>query len=113
MYESLEQEDLSGKLVLVQPSQAARHMAVRSMRFDGMFMEEKVNHITIRRPGPLMGIAEAGTHAGIITNGGLISPQSESQNSITPPPVNRSPDGNLKQIDPSKVCPVYPLKAPA
>ena len=45
MYESLEQEDLTGKLVFVHPSHGARHMAVRSIHFDGMFMEEKMNHL--------------------------------------------------------------------
>lgn len=110
MYDSLEHEDLSGKLVLVQPSLVARQMAVRTMFLDGMFMDERVHPIPIRRPGPLMGIAESGKNVGVITNGGLISPQSESQNSMpTPPPVNRSPDGGLKQIDPSKVRPIHPL----
>ena len=102
MYEGLEQEDLTGKLVLVQPLHSARHMAVRSIRLDGMFMDEKVNQVPIRRPGPLVGIAEMNA-GGVVTNGGLISPQSESQKSMsTPPPTNGSPD-NLKYIDPSKV----------
>ena len=103
MYELLEQESLAGKLVLVQPTHAAQNMAVRATHLPGMFME-KMNHVPIRRPGPLIGLSDSSRGIGVVTNGGLISPQSESQKSMsTPPPSNGSPDG-LKQIDPSKVC---------
>ncbi|KAM5534271.1 hypothetical protein V8D89_011999 [Ganoderma adspersum] len=104
MYDSLMQEDLAGKLVLLQPpvdqSPFVRQMAVRRARFDGLFLEERLSPIPMRRPGPL-GISESNLHSHVITNGGLISPQSETQTSISPPPMDRSPDG-LRQIDPSK-----------
>ena len=111
MYSGLEKEELAGKLVLLQPpndaSPAVRQMAVRSLRLDGLFMEEKLTPFAVRRPVSLLGIAESALNPNVVTNGGLISPQSEGQGSMrpTPPPANRSPD-NLKMIDPSKVSEV-------
>ena len=107
MYNSLVEEDLAGKLVLIQcphdSSLAVRQMAVRSIYLDGLFMEERIYPQPIGRPGPLIGLSEANMNGSVVTNGGLISPQSESQGSMpTPPPANRSPD-SFKQIDPSKV----------
>ncbi|EJF56603.1 hypothetical protein DICSQDRAFT_183737 [Dichomitus squalens LYAD-421 SS1] len=106
MYESLMQEDLAGKLVLLQPpmkpTPLVRQMAVRNIRFEGLFSEESLSPIPMRRPGPgLLGISESNLHPHVITNGGLISPQSETQGSISPPPANRTPEG-FKHIDPSK-----------
>ncbi|KAH9943309.1 uncharacterized protein BXZ73DRAFT_97356 [Epithele typhae] len=104
MVDTLERDDLTGKLVLVQPPLVARHLAVRPIHLEGLFREEKMNAIPIRRPGPLIGLSEAGINVnmGVVTNGGLISPRSESQKSMpSPPPSHGSPDG-LKQIDPSK-----------
>lgn len=105
MYDWLEKEDLVGKLVLMQPpnetSPAVRRMSARTLRIDGLFMAEKVSPWVARRPGPLFGIAD-GTSS-VVTNGGLISPQSESQSSMsTPPPRNLSSEG-LRMIDPTKV----------
>ncbi len=108
MYNSLEKEDFAGKLVLLQPpsdaSSSVRQMAVKSLQLDGLFMEERLNQLHGRRPGPLLGISEPAMNSNVVTNGGLISPQSEGQGSMgpTPPPANRSPD-NFKHIDPSKV----------
>ncbi|RDX53944.1 hypothetical protein OH76DRAFT_1167444 [Lentinus brumalis] len=107
MYNSLEKEDFAGKLVLLQPpsdaSSSVRQMAVKSLQLDGLFMEERLNQLHGRRPGPLLGISEPAMNSNVVTNGGLISPQSEGQGSMgpTPPPANRSPD-NFKHIDPSK-----------
>ncbi|KAI0720265.1 hypothetical protein C8T65DRAFT_8635 [Cerioporus squamosus] len=107
MYSSLEKEELVGKLVLLQPSSdaspAVQQMAVKSLRIDGLFMEERLSQLSGRRPGPLFGISEPALNPNVVTNGGLISPQSEGQGSMgpTPPPANRSPD-NLKLIDQSK-----------
>ena len=109
MHDSLMQEDLAGKLVLLQPpidqTPLVRQMAVRRACLDGLFQEERLSPIPTRRPGPL-GISESNLHPHVITNGGLISPQSETQTSISPPPADRSSDG-LRQIDPSKVCGSY------
>ena len=107
MYESLLQEDLTGKLVLLQPpmnpTPLVRQMAVRNIRFEGLFSEERICPIPVRRPGPgPLGISETNLHPHVITNGGLISPQSETQGSISPPPAHRTPEG-FKHIDPSKV----------
>ncbi|KAI0638328.1 hypothetical protein C8Q77DRAFT_1090587 [Trametes polyzona] len=105
MYDSLEKEDLVGKLVLMQPPQdtsfSMRRMSARSLHFDGLFMAEKVRPWMARRPGPLLGISDS--NSSVITNGGLISPQSsESQVSLpTPPPRNLSAEG-LRTIDPTK-----------
>ncbi|KAI0832571.1 hypothetical protein BC628DRAFT_1347344 [Trametes gibbosa] len=104
MYDGLEKEDLVGKLVLMQPpnemSPDTRRMAARSLRFDGLFMSEKVTPWMTRRPGPLLGISDSSS--GVVTNGGLISPQSESQSSMsTPPPRNLSSEGR-RAIDPTK-----------
>lgn len=109
MYGNLEEEDLAGKLVLLQvpkeSSPAVRHMAVRSIHLDGLFMEERLGPGPIARPGPLTAYSDSnmGMGMGLVTNSGLISPQSESQGSMpTPPPAHRSPD-HFKQVDPSKV----------
>ncbi|KAI0774414.1 hypothetical protein C8Q74DRAFT_1368893 [Fomes fomentarius] len=107
MYGNLEEEDLAGKLVLLQvpkdSSPAVRHMAVRSIHLDGLFMEERLGPGPIA-PGPLTAYSDSnmGMGMGLVTNSGLISPQSESQGSMpTPPPAHRSPD-HFKQVDPSK-----------
>ncbi|KAI0775970.1 hypothetical protein BD413DRAFT_257475 [Trametes elegans] len=104
MYDSLEKEDLSGKLVLMQPpadlSPAMRRMSARFIRLDGLFLSERVSPWMNRRPGPLLGISD--NSSGVITNGGLISPQSETQTSVpTPPPSNQSSE-QYRTIDPSK-----------
>ncbi|KAI9000874.1 hypothetical protein BD414DRAFT_15154 [Trametes punicea] len=102
-WDSLANEDLAGRLVLVQPPNnpfpAMRRMPARSLRCDGLFVAERVNPWMSRRPGPLFGLSDSAL--GVVTNGGLISPQSESQASMTtPPPQNLSE--RLKPIDPSK-----------
>ncbi|KAH9850729.1 hypothetical protein C2E23DRAFT_887074 [Lenzites betulinus] len=104
MCDALEKENLVGKLVLMQPpnelSPAMRRMAARSLRFEELFMSEKVTPWMLRRPGPLLGISDSSS--GVVTNGGLISPQSESQSSMsTPPPRNSSSEGP-RFIDPTK-----------
>ncbi|KAI0352980.1 hypothetical protein OH77DRAFT_1407962 [Trametes cingulata] len=105
MYEGIEKEDLTAKLVLMQPStefsSAMLRMSARSIRFDSLFMTEKVTSPWMaRRPGPILGIC--GSNSSVVTNGGLISPQSETQASMpTPPPQNQSPE-YLRPIDPTK-----------
>lgn len=105
MYDALDKEDLVQKLVLMEPPSDSfpviHRMSARTTRFDGLFMAEKVTAWLARRPGPLLGISEASS--GVVTNGGLISPQSESQGSMyaTPPPNGSSE--YLKPIDPTKV----------
>ncbi|RPD67017.1 hypothetical protein L227DRAFT_11412 [Lentinus tigrinus ALCF2SS1-6] len=107
MYSSLEKEELVGKLVLVQPpsdaSPAIRQMVAKSLQLDGLFMEERLTPLSARRPCPLLGLTEPALNPNVVTNGGLISPQSEGQGSMgpTPPPANRSPD-HFRLIDPSK-----------
>ncbi|KAI0660844.1 hypothetical protein C8Q70DRAFT_747935 [Cubamyces menziesii] len=104
MYDALDKEDLVQKLVLMEPPSDSfpviHRMSARTTRFDGLFMAEKVTPWLARRPGPLLGISEASS--GVVTNGGLISPQSESQGSMyaTPPPNGSSE--YLKPIDPTK-----------
>ncbi|CDO76545.1 hypothetical protein BN946_scf184982.g4 [Trametes cinnabarina] len=102
MHNSLAKADLARKLVLLQPpaelSPVMYRMSARSLRFDGLFMKENVNPWMSRRPGPLL----ADSSSGVVTNGGLISPQSESQTSmITPPPQSHS-FGGPRPIDPTK-----------
>ena len=112
MYSSLEQEDLTGKLVFVHPpsypSPIVRQMAVRSVQSPDLFIKDILSPVATRRPGHLVGIPEPSVNSSVITNGGLISPQSESQVSTlpSPPPVNRSPE-SLRHIDPTKVSFVY------
>ncbi|KAI0750948.1 hypothetical protein C8Q80DRAFT_1268254 [Daedaleopsis nitida] len=106
MYNSLEQEDLAGKLILLQPSNnpspAMRQMGTRSLRLEGLFMEERLSPLPIARPGPLVGIPDACMGMNGVPSNGLISPQSESQCSMpTPPPGNRTPE-NPRMVDPSK-----------
>lgn len=105
MYDGLEKDDLVGKLVLMQPpnemSPAVRRMSARTLRIDGLFMTEKVNPWAARRPGPLFGLAEG--HSSVVTNGGLISPQSESQSSGSTPPPRHSSSEGLRYIDATKV----------
>ncbi|KAI9056541.1 hypothetical protein FKP32DRAFT_1682478 [Trametes sanguinea] len=104
MYDGLEKEDLASKLVLLQPpaelSPSMRRMSARSLRFDGLFMTERVNPWMSRRPGPLLGLAD--NSSGVVTNGGLISPQSESQASMTTPPPQAQTFGGPRAIDPTK-----------
>ncbi|KAI0375786.1 hypothetical protein BV20DRAFT_16171 [Pilatotrama ljubarskyi] len=104
MYEGLEQEDLAGKLVIMQPPtefvSGMLRTSARSIRFDSLFMTEKASHWMSRRPGPILGIS--GSNPSVVTNGGLISPQSETQASMpTPPPQTRSSE-YLRTIDPTK-----------
>lgn len=105
MYDGLEKDDLVGKLVLMQPpnevSPAVRRMSARTLRIDGLFMMEKVNPWAARRPGPLFGLADG--HSSVVTNGGLISPQSESQSSGSTPPPRHSSSEGLRYIDATKV----------
>ncbi|KAL1944302.1 hypothetical protein VTO73DRAFT_3487 [Trametes versicolor] len=104
MYDGLEKDDLVGKLVLMQPpnemSPAVRRMSARTLRIDGLFMTEKVNPWAARRPGPLFGLADG--HSSVVTNGGLISPQSESQSSGSTPPPRHSSSEGLRYIDATK-----------
>ncbi|KAI0650592.1 hypothetical protein C8Q79DRAFT_998404 [Trametes meyenii] len=109
MCDALEKQDLSEKLVVMQPpnelSPTMRRISSRSIRFDGLFMSERVTVWPPRRPGPLLGISDS--NPGVVTNGGLISPQSESQGSLsTPPPHSQSSASGseyiLKPIDPTK-----------
>ena len=60
-----------------------RHLPVPTISIDGLFMSGRPSYFQ-RRPGPL-GIL----NGGVVTNGGLISPQSEMQMSApTTPPMN-------------------------
>ncbi|KAI0677403.1 hypothetical protein C8Q78DRAFT_1065958 [Trametes maxima] len=117
MCDDLEKEDLSGKLVVMQPpnelSPTMRRISARSIRFDGLFMSERVTTWPPRRLAPLLGISDS--NPGVITNGGLISPQSESQGSLsTPPPHSQSSASSdyLKPIDPSKVSYINTVQNP-
>ncbi|OBZ76776.1 hypothetical protein A0H81_03973 [Grifola frondosa] len=93
---TLEKEELLGKLVLMQgssePTEDIRQLPVPFMQVDGLFMSERPAYVP-RRPGPLIGL----NNANVVTNGGLISPQSETQSTV--PTAAR---GVPRPIDPTK-----------
>lgn len=100
---SLAKEELLGKLVFLQGynelSAEMLQMALPSIQVDGLFLSEKPPSVPRRSgaPGPLAFPSATGS---ITTNGGLISPQSETY-SITGHIHRAGTSG--KPIDPTKV----------
>ncbi|KAJ3550976.1 hypothetical protein NM688_g4956 [Phlebia brevispora] len=99
---SLGKEELLGKLVFLQgynePSAELLQLSLPSIRVDGLFLSDKPPQMP-RRSGPPGPLALPGVTSTVTTNGGLISPQSETH-SITGPPHRPGTAG--KPIDPTK-----------
>ncbi|GBE79330.1 hypothetical protein SCP_0205280 [Sparassis crispa] len=96
-FKALESEELTGKLVIfqvgTQTAEEVQQFAVPSMQVDGLFMIREALQWQ-RRPGP---IPLTGLSSTVTTNGGLISPQSETQSSTTAPMRTA-----CRPIDPTK-----------
>lgn len=97
---TLGSEELLGKLVLLQGSNELcpelRQLSLPSIPVSGLFMSQKLPH-SIRPPGPIQ-LPPPGLGT-VTTNGGLISPQSETHSTST----GTAPRGGGKLIDPTKV----------
>lgn len=95
----LENEELLGKVVVLQgcdePPEEWRQLALPFMQTEGLFMTHKPFPSPQRRPGP---VHLVGLNHNVTTTGGLISPQSETE-----PSVSQSSQGPGKPIDPTKV----------
>lgn len=102
-YTSLNREELLGKLALlrgpVDPTDDVQGLAIPDISVQGLFELHKLPGVDSKRPGPIS-LPTPGLGS-ITTNGGLISPQSESHFSRTSEPSR--PVGAGKLIDPTKV----------
>lgn len=102
-YAGLDRDQLLGKLALlrgpVDPVDDIQDLAIPVVSVQGLFELHKLPSIESTRPGPIS--LPAPGRGNIITNGGLISPQSESRFSRTSDTVRPGVTGKL--IDPTKV----------
>lgn len=100
---SLAKEELLGKLVFLkgynEPSADLLQLALPSIQVDNLFLADKPAHIP-RRSGPPGFLVFPGVTSTVTTNGGLISPQSETHSIIGPP---HRPGTGGQPIDPTKV----------
>lgn len=102
---SLGQEELLGKLVLLQgsfePSAELHQLALPSIRVEGLFASD-LSPVLSKRSGPVPPglLPLLAPSNSVITNGGLISPQSETYSHLAGSPRVVTAG---KPIDPSKV----------
>ena len=104
-FNSLSQEELLGKLVLLEgcwePSAELHQLALPSIRVGGLFASD-LSPILARRSGPIPPgpLPLPAPSSSVTTNGGLISPQSETYSYAGGSPRVRTAG---KPIDPTKV----------
>ena len=100
---SLAKEELLGKLVFLQGynemSPEMLQLTLPSIKVEGLFLADKPAHM-LRRPGPPGPLVLPGVTSTVTTNGGLISPQSETHSIVGAP---HRPGTAGQPIDPTKV----------